>query len=151
VVGTTGPKGLAIAGRAGDGLLLAEGAGAPFVEWAVQQVSVAHGGTAPAECVVYAWLRIDEDDRRAQEVLGPAVEPWRSSGLYPEPMRLAPTDVRELGVVGGPEECARAISRLADAGARSIVLAPLGDDVNAQVERLAVDVLPLVRAPAAAT
>jgi alkanesulfonate monooxygenase SsuD/methylene tetrahydromethanopterin reductase-like flavin-dependent oxidoreductase (luciferase family) len=66
-------------------------------------------------------------------------------------MRLAPADIRELGVVGDPQECARAIGRLADAGARSVVLAPLGNDVNAQVERLAGEVLPLVRASPVAT
>jgi 5,10-methylenetetrahydromethanopterin reductase len=149
VIGTTGPKGLAIAGRAADGILLAEGAGAPFVDWAVEQASAADGGAKRPECVVYSWLRIDDDARRAREALRPAVEHWRSSGLYPEPMRLAPADPRELAVVGDAAACARAIGRLADAGARSVVLAPLGDDVDAQVERLAAEVLPLVRAAAA--
>jgi 5,10-methylenetetrahydromethanopterin reductase len=152
LIGTTGPKGLAIAGRAADGILLAEGASAGFVEWAVQQASAVDGGAKRPDCVLYSWLRIDDDARRAEEALRPAVEHWRSSGLYPEPMRLAPADARELGVVGDPPTCARAIGRLADAGARSIVFAPLGNDVDGQVARLAAEVLPLVRAaPAPAT
>lgn len=149
VIGTTGPKGLAVAGRAADGMLLAEGAGAPFIEWAVEQVSDASAAVSPPECVVYAWLRIDEDEGRIGELVDPAIEHWRSSGLYPEPMRLAPADARELGVFGDPASCARAIGRLARAGARSVVLVPLGEDLDVQVERLGGEVAPLVRAAAA--
>ena len=46
------------------------------------------------------------------------------------------------------EGLARAIGRLAQAGARSVVLVPLGDDLDTQVERLGAEVLPLVRAAA---
>ena len=41
--------------------------------------------------------------------LTPAVEHWRAGGHYPEPMRLAPADERELAVAGSPGECAVAI------------------------------------------
>jgi 5,10-methylenetetrahydromethanopterin reductase len=147
LIGTTGPRGLAIAGRSGDGILLAEGAGAPFVEWAVRQAADAAAGREhPPECVVYAWLRIGDD---ADRLLPPAIEHWRSSGHYPAPVRLAPADERELGVVGSPDACAQAIARLAAAGAHSIVLAPLGDDIEDQLDRLATEVLPLVRSRAA--
>jgi alkanesulfonate monooxygenase SsuD/methylene tetrahydromethanopterin reductase-like flavin-dependent oxidoreductase (luciferase family) len=148
LIGTTGPKGLAVAGRAADGMLLAEGAGASFIEWAVEHVSEASAADSTPECVVYAWLRIDEDEAAIGRLVDPAIEHWRSSGLYPEPTRLAPDDERELGVFGDPESCARAIGRLARAGARSVVLVPLGDDLDAQVERLGAEVLPLVRAAA---
>jgi 5,10-methylenetetrahydromethanopterin reductase len=147
LIGTTGRRGLAIAGRSGDGILLAEGAGAPFVEWAVRQATdAATGREHPPECVVYAWLRIGDD---AHRLLAPAIEHWRDGGHYPEPTRLAPDDERELGVVGSPAECAGAIARLAAAGAHSVVLAPLGDDLDEQLDRLASEVLPLVRRPAA--
>lgn len=145
LIGTTGPKGLAVASRSADGILLPEGASAPFVEWAVQQASApADGREKRPECVVYAWLRIEDDDERAERVLRPAVEQWRDSGHYPEPVRLAPADIRDLGVVGEPHRCARAISRLVAAGADSVVLAPIGEDVDRQVERLISEVLPLV-------
>jgi alkanesulfonate monooxygenase SsuD/methylene tetrahydromethanopterin reductase-like flavin-dependent oxidoreductase (luciferase family) len=142
LVGTTGPKGLALAGRSGDGILLAEGAGPAFVEWAVGQAS---NGRRP-ECVVYAWMRVDEDEDRVRALLTPALEHWSGSGNYPEPVRLAPADPLELGVLGDPAACARAIGRLAEAGAHSVVMVPLGDDREEQLDRLAADVLPLVRA-----
>jgi alkanesulfonate monooxygenase SsuD/methylene tetrahydromethanopterin reductase-like flavin-dependent oxidoreductase (luciferase family) len=149
LIGTNGPKGLAVAGRSADGILLVEGAGAPFVEWAVRQANAADGRVNPPECVVYAWLRIDDDDERAKRILHPTLEHWRGSGPCPEPMRLAPADLRELGGVGDPPACARAIGRLAAAGAQSVVLAPLGDDIEAQLDRLAAEVLPLVRTSSA--
>ncbi len=39
LIGTTGPKGLAVAGRHADGILLPEGCGPAFVEWALGQTS----------------------------------------------------------------------------------------------------------------
>jgi alkanesulfonate monooxygenase SsuD/methylene tetrahydromethanopterin reductase-like flavin-dependent oxidoreductase (luciferase family) len=145
LIGTTGPKGLAVAGRSADGILLAEGAGAPFVEWAAQRVAAEEGGLAnPPRCVVYAWLRIDEDSGGVDEVLRAAIDHWRGSGHYPEPVRMAPANERELGVVGDPAACARAIDRLAAAGAHSVVLIPLGRDIEAQLDRLGAEVLPLI-------
>jgi 5,10-methylenetetrahydromethanopterin reductase len=149
LIGTTGPRGLRIAGRSADGILLAEGAGAPFVESAVR-CSTEAGGDTLVECVVYVWARIDDDERRANDVLGPAIDHWLGSGRYPEPSRLAPADLSELGAIGRPAACARTISGLAAAGANSIVLTPLGDDVDAQVDRIGAEVLPLVRAQYAA-
>lgn len=149
LIGTTGPKGLAVAGRSADGILLAEGAGAPFVEWAVQRAGAEDSSRAePPRCVVYAWFRVEDDSRRVDELLRPAINHWRDSGHYPEPMRLAPADERELGVLGDPSACARGIDRLAAAGANTVVLMPLGEDVERQVDRLGAEVLPLVRARA---
>ncbi len=149
LIGSTGPKGLAVAGRSADGILLAEGAGAPFVEWAVQRAGAEDSSRAdPPRCVVYVWFRVDDDGRRVDELLRPAIDHWRDSGHYPEPVRLAPADERELGVVGDPSACARAIDRLAAAGANSVVLMPLGEDTESQVDRLGAEVLPLVRARA---
>jgi hypothetical protein len=99
-------KGLAIAGRAVDGILLAEGARAPFVESEVRKVDETQRRLRRRECVAYPWLRVDDDDRRAEDVLRPAVEHWRRSGLYRDPMRLAPRDARELGIVGDPSTTA---------------------------------------------
>jgi 5,10-methylenetetrahydromethanopterin reductase len=147
LVGTTGPKGLQLAGRSADGILLAEGAGPAFVEWAVGQASDgAAGREHPPECVVYTWMRVDDDEERVRALLEPAVERWRSSGNYPEPVRLAPDDPLDLAVAGDPGSCARAIGRLAEAGAHSVVLVPVGDDLEEQLDRVAADVLPLLRA-----
>jgi alkanesulfonate monooxygenase SsuD/methylene tetrahydromethanopterin reductase-like flavin-dependent oxidoreductase (luciferase family) len=146
LVGSTGPRGLAIAGRSSDGVLLAEGASAPFIEWAVRQTRAAGDRRGPFRCVVYSWARLDDDEQRALAWLRAAVDSWRSSALYPEPTRLAPPEIRELGVAGTPTGCAAAVRRLAQAGATSVVLAPLGDDIEAQVDRLGAELLPLIRA-----
>jgi alkanesulfonate monooxygenase SsuD/methylene tetrahydromethanopterin reductase-like flavin-dependent oxidoreductase (luciferase family) len=52
-------------------------------------------------------------------------------------------------VAGDPASCAAAIQRLAEAGADSVVLAPVGPDPSRQVEMLAREVLPSLMAGAA--
>jgi 5,10-methylenetetrahydromethanopterin reductase len=107
LIGTTEPKGLAVAARSAEGILLAEGAAAPFVRWAVEQTTIEDGRASnPRRCVVYAWLRVDEDSHHVDELLRPAIDHWRASGHYPEPVRQAPADDRELGVVGEVPACA---------------------------------------------
>ena len=152
LVGTTGPKGVRIAARSADGLLLPEGCGPAFVRWARSEMRDERP-EASRRCVVYAWLRIDDDPSSAYEELRPAVEGWLGSGLYPEPLRRAgvrlppesehdfQTLARELAVAGDPASCAAAIRGLAEAGADSVVLAPVGPDPAGQVERLAGEVL----------
>src|SRR5262245_20081120 len=54
LIGTTGPRGLAAAGRSADGILLAEGAVPEAVRWARAK---ARGSTT----VVYSWLSLDDD------------------------------------------------------------------------------------------
>jgi alkanesulfonate monooxygenase SsuD/methylene tetrahydromethanopterin reductase-like flavin-dependent oxidoreductase (luciferase family) len=49
LIGTTGPKGLAIAGRHADGILLPEGCGPDFVQWATSQATP--GRTPGASCM----------------------------------------------------------------------------------------------------
>ena len=53
-------------------------------------------------------------------------------------------DVDATGVFGSPKECAAKIQDFIDAGAKSIVLAPIGLDVG-QLTRLAKEVMPLLR------
>jgi hypothetical protein len=43
--------------------------------------------------------------------------------------------------------CAAGVRRLAAAGADTIVLAAQGDDLEAQLERFAEEVIPLLRSP----
>ena len=62
LIGTTGPRALAVAGRSADGFLLAEGSGPPAVEWATDAtlatsesasrlvVNAEDKATAPAAC-----------------------------------------------------------------------------------------------------
>jgi alkanesulfonate monooxygenase SsuD/methylene tetrahydromethanopterin reductase-like flavin-dependent oxidoreductase (luciferase family) len=152
LVGTTGPKGVRLAARSADGLLMPEGCGPAFVEWAAAELRDERP-QAELRKVVYAWLRIDDDPSAAEAALRPALEGWLASGLYPEPLKRAgvplppqseddfETLTRELAVAGEPSQCAAAIERLAAAGADSVVLVPVGSDPAGQVERLAGEVL----------
>ncbi|MBS1884554.1 MAG: hypothetical protein JSS97_16530, partial [Actinobacteria bacterium] len=104
--------------------------------------------------VACAWLRIEDEPRRAAAAVRPEIEHWLEGGLYPEPPRragvpLPPQSERdfealtqELAAAGDPPRCAAAIARLAEAGADAIVLVPVGADPLGQVERLAAEVLP---------
>jgi alkanesulfonate monooxygenase SsuD/methylene tetrahydromethanopterin reductase-like flavin-dependent oxidoreductase (luciferase family) len=145
LIGTTGPRGLAMAGRSADGLLLAEGSGPPAVEWARAQAG-------SGETVVYAWLSVDDDRDAAAEALRPQVEAWRSMNLYPRLFELAgvgdgldPERLRSVAVAGDAADCARAVRALWDAGADSVVVVPRHEDRAEQMARFVGDVLPRLR------
>jgi 5,10-methylenetetrahydromethanopterin reductase len=146
LIGTTGPRGLAIAARAADGIVLPEGSTPAAVRWASE---LAGGATT-----VYAWLSVGGDD--AVAAVRPLVERWAASGNYPVLTELAGlgrdgtgalTDdaVRSLTVSGDPAACAEAIGALRDAGAGSVVLLPYVGDADEQLARVAADVLPRLR------
>jgi alkanesulfonate monooxygenase SsuD/methylene tetrahydromethanopterin reductase-like flavin-dependent oxidoreductase (luciferase family) len=144
LIGTTGPRALALAGRSADGFLLAEGSGPAAVRWA-------RGEAGAGETVVYAWLSVGDDRDAAAEALRPAVEAWRSMALYPRLFELAGVDegldadrLRSLAVAGDPDDCAAAIEALWDAGADSVVVVPRHEDRAEQVARFVRDVLPRV-------
>lgn len=146
LVGTTGPRGLAVAGRSADGFLLAEGSGPAAVRWA-------RGEAGAGETVVYAWLSVGDDRDAAAEALRPAVEAWRSMDLYPRLFELAGVDegltpdrLRSLAVAGDPDDCAAAIAALWDAGADSVVVVPRHEDRAEQVSRFVREVLPATAA-----
>lgn len=156
LIGTTGPQGLAVAGRHADGLLLPEGCGPAFVEWAIAQTL----SRSPPRCVVYSWFSIDDDPVRARLRVMPAIESWLESDLFPHPRRAAgvvvappPGDPARLAladaisICGDCEMCAAAVRRLAAAGADTIVLAAQGDDFEAQLERFAREVIPRLKGP----
>jgi 5,10-methylenetetrahydromethanopterin reductase len=149
LIGTTGPRGLAIAARAADGVVLPEGSGPAAVRWAREQ---AGGGAV----TVYAWLSVDDDAGAAVAALRPDVEHWAGSGNYPRLTELAGIGrdgsgklsadvVRSVAVVGDPPACAAAIAALWEAGADSVALLPREDDPAGQLARAAAEVLPLLR------
>jgi alkanesulfonate monooxygenase SsuD/methylene tetrahydromethanopterin reductase-like flavin-dependent oxidoreductase (luciferase family) len=91
------------------------------------------GGFPNALATMWTWVTDDraDRDRVLAEVLGPMLK----------------RDPAELGgqvCVGAPEECARLLSRYAEAGCDRVYLWPLGDEPR-QLERVAREVLPLVR------
>jgi 5,10-methylenetetrahydromethanopterin reductase len=146
-IGTTGPRGLAAAGRSADGILLPEGAVPAAVRWARAEAN----GKPTA---VYAWLSIDDDRSAAAAALGPSFEEWQEMGLYPSLRERAGLDpapgtpegdrLRSLAVAGDARDCARAIAELWAAGADSIVLLPRHDARHEQLARFNAEVRPLL-------
>jgi 5,10-methylenetetrahydromethanopterin reductase len=138
LAGLTGPKGIAMAGRTADGVILSEGSSPRFVERAREQLRAAR--TAPGEprLVAYAWLSVDPDGDRARDALREEVAGWltrhrerpqqqAASFAASLPDELAPEQVDdawidEIAVAGTPEECRAAVERLGAAGADSVVL-----------------------------
>jgi 5,10-methylenetetrahydromethanopterin reductase len=147
LIGTTGQRGVDVAGRVADGVLLPEGASAGAVAWVREAVGPA------GEIVVYSWLRVDDDADRARDTLRPLVRTWRDGGMYPNLVRLggvpAEGDVDDaaidrVAIAGATEQCAAAIARLAAAGASTVVMVPVGEGAPEQLERLSADVAPLL-------
>ncbi|MBS1887309.1 MAG: LLM class flavin-dependent oxidoreductase [Actinobacteria bacterium] len=150
VIGTTGPRGLALAGERADGFLVPEGSGPGFVEWASGQAA---SPAPPARRIAYVWARVEEDAGAAREALEPALRQWLDLGLYPEAYRHAgvedpagPVDLArladDLAVHGDPAACAAGARRFAAAGATSVVFVPVGEDPVGQVERLGAALVP---------
>lgn len=147
LVGSTGPKGLALAAERADGALLPEGCGPAFVADAVERARAAGGRL---DTVVYAWMRIDDDRARARAALLPTVRAWRDSGRYPGPVAAAGLDAGQplddaaldrLAIVGDGPACAAAVERFLAAGTDRLVVVPQGDDWREQLERFAGAVL----------
>jgi 5,10-methylenetetrahydromethanopterin reductase len=141
LIGTTGPRGLAVAGRCADGILLPEGSVPEAVRWAR---GVADAGTT----VVYAWLSLDDDRSAAADALRPSVQAWLQLGLYRELSARAglvdvaqPEDdrLRALAVAGDARDC-----ELWAAGTDTIVLIPRREDRDEQLSRFGAEVRPLL-------
>lgn len=162
LAGTTGVQGMRLAARRADGLLLPEGCGLTFISQARQIMAEASRPLPdPLDLVVYAWLRIGEDEP-ARDVLSGAVAHWFDCGLYRGPTRAAGLDesprpgplgrplADELAVAGTADQCAAAVGRFTEAGAQRLVLAAVGPDPGDQYEVFARDALPLCTPTAAA-
>lgn len=142
LVGTTGELGIAIAARAADGLVVAEGASEAALRWA-------RGLLGGGRLVAYSWLRIEDDAAGARRALWPAVQRWRDAGLYAGMIAQAGAlegpdspALHDLAVVGSAEDCGAAVRRRAEAGADAVVLVPAGPDPAGQVARFAAEVTP---------
>jgi 5,10-methylenetetrahydromethanopterin reductase len=155
LVGSTGPRGMAVGAREADGILVPEGSGPAFITEAVAQI---RDPASPApDCVVYTWAQLDDHPERVHAALQPRIARWAGRGHYPGPARAAGGEATiadparfaelaaEVAVVGDAETCARAIRRRLDAGATSLALSVVGDDVDGQITRFARTVLPTLR------
>ncbi len=169
-LGVRGPKSLALSGRIADGTILAEFAPPAYVSWARRQIDkgiseAGHG--RPHHLTVFAYTCLADELNEARRQLRPLVAAALANGkidaqiaplgILPEVKKLLEEGGRthleqhlpdewidELNVLGPPEQCAAAISRLVEAGANSIVLVPLPHKGVHELERFADRLLPLL-------
>ena len=143
LIGTTGPRALAAAGRSADGFLLAEGSGPPG-----RALGAVAGGRGGGD----RRLRLAQPRRRpVTRPPRPAAGRGGVAGDEPVPAAvracgggrgLTPDRLRAMAVAGNAEDCVAAISALWEAGADSVVVVPRHEDRVAQVARFVGDVLP---------
>ncbi|MER5506245.1 LLM class flavin-dependent oxidoreductase [Streptomyces sp. NPDC002766] len=136
LAGVTGPRSLRLAGEAADGTLLTASTNADGVRAArrlVDEGREAAGRTAePHEIVVYLLT---------------ATGPDAASRLRAELTAEGLESVPDLGVAGDADTVAKAVRRLAEAGADRVILQPTGDEPDPEgfVRFAAQEVGPLVR------
>jgi probable F420-dependent oxidoreductase len=128
------PAGMRRAVRHGDGFM---GAGSQTTAQFAEQVKVVRAelsaqGREPDTFRIgkRVYIHVDDDAARGRQRLEDALARHYGRGGWSENI-----------VVGPPEACAAGVRAVADAGAQLIMLNPLLDDA-AQLERLAVDVIP---------
>lgn len=162
-LGVRGPKSLALSGRVADGTILAEYAAPAYVAWARAQIAAgqqAAGLDRPHRLTVFAFACADSPTASAHQQLRPLVAAGLASGHIdaqlaplasldilpqlheylniggPAHLEAALPDawIDELSIAGSPEAWARAIGRLVEAGADTVVLVPLPDKGLAELE-----------------
>ena len=153
-LGVRGPKSLALSGRVADGTILAEFAAPAFVSWAKEQIADGQQAAGrpedPHHITVFAFTCVDPVPAAARQQVRPLIAAAIASGkidsqigpvgILPQVRELLakggqsrleaemPDEwVDELAIAGPPEDCRRAIQRLVEAGADTVVLVPLPD------------------------
>lgn len=171
-MGVSGPRMLQLSGELADGSILSVGGGVNYLTWARQQIDAGRsraGRTGPHRITAFALYAVDRDRQRARdEVRGPlafyaaaggANAMTDVEGTSDELRRMldrggAEAVAREmpeswldhLSVSGTPEDCARGIRALHEAGADSVALFPVSPGRTQQLARLtATEVMPLLR------
>lgn len=132
--GATGPRSLRLAGAAADGTILTAGTPPEGVRRArrlVEEGRASVGRTDPHEVVVYLLT---------------ATGPDATARLRAELADEGLAEVPDLGVAGDAGAVAKAVQRLVEAGADTVVLQPTGDEPDPEgfVRFAAEEVRPLV-------
>jgi len=171
-MGVSGPKMLQLSGELADGSILSVGGGVKYLSWARKQIDEGRaraGRTDPHRIAAFALYAVDRDRQRArEEIRGPlafykaagganaitdaegisdALRTMMQRGGADVVAREMPESwIDELSVSGTPEDCARRINALYEAGADSVALFPVSADRTQQMARVtAEEVLPLLR------
>jgi alkanesulfonate monooxygenase SsuD/methylene tetrahydromethanopterin reductase-like flavin-dependent oxidoreductase (luciferase family) len=126
VTGVVRPRSLELSGRVADGTIIAEGHGPSAIAAARSHIErgIAAGDRPAHELIVFAFLRVDDDPERAGAATREAVEGQASW------LGVPPSEVFTL--TGPASDLPGKIASLADAGASTVVLRPLGPDPDAQ-------------------
>jgi len=122
VTGVVRPRSLELSGRVADGTILAEGNGPEQVKAALAHIDRgrATGARTAHELIVFAFLHVNDDGEQAAEITRETVaEQAAWLGVPPE---------RVFGLIGAADTIAERVDALAEAGAATIVLRPLGPD-----------------------
>jgi len=159
ILGVRGPKSQAAACEVADGLLLAEPAAPAYITSSLQNMGITPGVSNP-EVVTYDAAAVDDDAAaalvRVRDGLTAVGEPAWAAHIDPLPFApqlrehraacpdarqfaqtMPETWVRQLSIVGTPDQAREAIKARHAAGATSVVLVPTGPDALASLDSLA--------------
>jgi 5,10-methylenetetrahydromethanopterin reductase len=167
LLGVRRPFGLRASGRSADGTILAEPAAPAYIRAAREQIErgrSAAGRIDHHHLVVFVRTRLDVDRALIRDVVAAELldettaahlEPLgreeeitrlRALGDISAVARAIPDDLLDaLTASGDADRVVASLLDVAAAGAHSIVLVPLGADVDHQMRQLADEVLPIVR------
>lgn len=154
LLGTTGPRGLGLAGRVADGVMLPSLATPDAVRWAGEKME-----RAAATSVVEAFLALEDDREDALAQVRARIERLIAYQAFPKLTEIAGlrtdgsgelTDdvIQAMALAGTPGESMETVRNLASAGADSIVLVAGAAAGKRHYERFAEEVLPLVQTTA---
>lgn len=154
LAGVQRPRSLALAGRAADGVVLAEGAGPSYVRSALEHA----GRPEPFRTVVFTAMCVGDDRREARREMAPFVAGLITAarpGVDAHPrlddiqrqlhrggpealVDLPDEDWREFGAIGTIDDAVAHIEALADAGATDVTMFVGVDpaDVRAQLDHV---------------
>lgn len=167
-LGVRGPKSLALSGRVADGTILAEYAAPAYLAWAREQIAHGQreaGRTGGHRLTVFNFTCVEAHGTDARQQLRPLLASAIANGKIDA--HIAPLDILprvqemlanggrrhleeempdewidQLSISGTPDECVKAIGRLVDAGADTVVLIPLPDKGLDELERFASQLIP---------
>lgn len=173
-MGATGPKMLALSGEVAEGTLVSVLAGTAYIRWLRERVAGGQAARETSgeghRVVAFALYAVDGDRSAAKAALRQlvsfylAVDPKSALtdvyGITDELLDMVSRDegdgsatvaremperwLDDLVVAGDADECAAKLRSLLDAGADSVCLFPVGDDLDAVLRLTATAVLPHV-------
>lgn len=170
-LGVRGPKSLRVAGRVADGTILAEYSAPTYVRWARERIAEGQQEAERTEnahrVTVYVWCVIENERQDAYKQLREFMAPMLASrqvfahleplGILPELKQMIAAGgaaqvanqmpdiwIEQLAVAGTPQDCQAAIQRYVEAGADSVVLVPIKDDLQS-LQLISEQLMPLLK------